>query len=155
MTMTLKHTQDVACKLVFCLKKILQYTGKVYSTVSNTILPKVKPDYDRDMFDLCTLAIDNGLIEIVSALMALTETITPSQLTLGSDGTVLIEGQKIVTSTPVEKMDVAGPTPALTFVGTVTQSVPLGSALAKLVLNAKSSLDKINSKKPEKTLEEL
>ncbi|MDR2663881.1 MAG: hypothetical protein LBC31_12885 [Treponema sp.] len=151
--MTLKHNQDVAGTLVTVLDHLLEVTGFVFGRIKG-MMKVLKLDYNQDMFDLCTLAIDNGLIDIASGLLALTETVTPAKLSLGADGTVQTEGEKVVTSTPVEKMDVAGPTPVLTFVSTVMQSIPLVSALGKLVTDAQEAFEEI-SDEPEKNLEEL
>jgi hypothetical protein len=151
--MAIKHNEEFAQLLVSTLRTILDITGGVY-TALDMILPKTMGnDFNRDMFTLCTVAVDNGLVDLVSGLLVLTMTSTPSKLNLGADGSVLIEGQALASSLTLEDRSVLGPTPALTFVSAIGKSLVLISPLstvAKDVLKFVDTIQKDNEpNKPE------
>ncbi|MDR2629865.1 MAG: hypothetical protein LBC60_02970 [Spirochaetaceae bacterium] len=109
--MALKNNEDAAFLLVNSLEMILKITGEVYEIVEAA--NEDNDDFNGDMFTLCTLAIDNGIIDTVSTLLAITMTSKESKLTLGSDGSVAIEAQTFVNATTATNAEVSSPTPAL------------------------------------------
>lgn len=148
----IKHNQDVANKLVSALGMILDITRGVYSALE-TALSGID-DFNQDTFTLCTVAVDNGLIDIVSGLLALTMTTTPTKLRLGSDGTVLVEGQSFVSSLTLEDKSVLGPTPALTWLDMLGKTAGLASPVSAVIQDVskvKAAAEKAKeTKAPEK-----
>jgi hypothetical protein len=120
--MAIKNDTDLAFKLVDTLGLILSITREVYGIVE--LANKKNKDFKKDMFTLCTIAIDYGIIDIVSGLLALTMTTKESKLLLGSDGTVAIEAQTIVQAGAVSQK-VETPTLALQQFALVTKGLSL------------------------------
>jgi hypothetical protein len=130
--MTIKHNADLAYKLVSVLEVVLSITDAAFPVIGEAFFAK-RPYKERDMYTLITVAIQNGIIDIVSALLAVTVTVTPSKLSLGADGTVLIEGQTIASSSSVEDKKVLGPTPALTWVSMVAKTAELIAPIGAVI----------------------
>jgi hypothetical protein len=154
--MTFKHNEDVAHKLVTVMDLVLDITEVVY-TVVETAVEKAfgKVEGFKDMFTLCTVAIDNGIINIVNGLLAATMTTTPSKLSLGADGTVLIEGQTIASSSSVENKSVLGPTPALTWLTMAGKTAGLAGPIGAVVKDVTTLVDAIEKDKETKPPEVL
>jgi hypothetical protein len=152
--MTIKHNADLAHKLVAVLETVLSITDGVFPLIGEKVFEK-RPYKERDMYTLCTVAIQNGIIDIVSALLVGTVTVTPSKLSLGADGTVLIEGQTIASSSSVEDKKVLGPTPALTWVSMIAKTAGLIQptlAVVGDIMAFKGALDKSKETTPPEEL---
>jgi hypothetical protein len=106
------------------------------------------------MFTLCTLAVDNGIINTVSGLLALTATSKESKLTLGSDGSVAIEAQTFINATTVQNTEVSSPTPALKQAELVFKTVQLAPDISSFLRDVTTSIMEF-AKKEESELEEL
>jgi hypothetical protein len=150
--MALKHNEDAAFLLVNTLETILKITGEVYEVIE--ACNEGSDNFNGDMFTLCTLAIDNGIINTVSALLAATLTTKESKLALGSDGSLVIEAQTFVNATTIQKTDVSSPTPALRQAQLVFQTINLIPDTAGFLRNVTTSIMGF-AKKEEKELEEL
>jgi hypothetical protein len=153
--MAIKNDTDLAYKLVDVMELILNITEEVYAIIR--LANNKNEDFDEDMFTLCTLAVDNGIRDIVFGLLALTETTKESKLTLGSDGSVAIEAQTLIQAVTTTTTEVETPTLALEqfslvtkIIGLVPEFSSLGRDIASLVMKGLDSRDK----KP-KTMEEL
>jgi hypothetical protein len=137
--MALKNNEDAAFLLVDTMELILKITAFVYS------LPEFIKGFDEnkkieinmDMLNLCKLAIDNGIINIVSGLLALTTTSKEAKLILGSDGSVAIEAQSFIQATTTNNTEVSTPTLAarqvamkMKFAGLFPDVFSLGEKIA-------------------------
>jgi hypothetical protein len=134
--MAIKNDTDLAFKLVDTLGLILSITRETYGIIA--MANKKNKDFNKDMFTLCTIAVDYGIIDIVSGLLAATMTIKESKLALGSDGTVAIEAQTLVQAVSATNQEVATPTLAIqqfTLVTKVLGLVPELSAFGRKVAN--------------------
>jgi hypothetical protein len=159
--MALKNNEDAAFILVDTLDTILSITAEVYAiverintswsprdsfhyfkkdkvTVNKTT--NKKEGFDWDMFTLCTMAVDNGIIEIVSGLLALTLTVKESKLVLGSDGSAVIEAQTFAAVTSGEERQVSTPTPLVKQTGLVLKTVRLAPQVSAFVRNTVTSI---------------
>jgi hypothetical protein len=155
--MILKHNADAAQYLVtFMDDVILSITGAVYKAVEKSV-EQIFGEVEgfKDMFTLCTVAIDNGIINTVSGLLALTMTITPSKLSLGADGTVLVEAQTFASSKSVEDKSVLGPTPALTWLGMIGKTAGLAGPVSAVVTDVTTLVDNIQADNKTTPPEEL
>jgi hypothetical protein len=148
----LKNNEDAAFYLVNVLEFILKLTSSVYATVE--AIHGEDADFDADMFSLCTLAVDNGIIDTVSTLLGITATTRESKLTLGSDGSVTIEAQTFVNATTVQKSDVSSPTPAIKQAQMVLQTLSLLPDIVDFIRDTTTTIQGF-VKKDEKELEEL
>jgi hypothetical protein len=134
--MAIKNDTDLAFKLVDTLGLILSITKETYGIIE--MANKKNKNFNKDMFTLCTIAVDYGIIDTVSALLAAIMTIKTSKLSLGSDGTVAIEAQTLVQAVSATNKKVATPTLAIqqfTLVTKVLGLVPELSGLARKVAN--------------------
>jgi hypothetical protein len=137
----LKHNGDSAQLLTTALGVILDITGLVYTALEPILSNSMGDDYNADMFTLCTVAVDNGLIDIVSALLAVTMTTTPSKLSLGSDGSVVVEAQSFASTTTALEANYSSPTPAITWFTVITQTAAkIGPPLGKLAKDVASPI---------------
>jgi hypothetical protein len=162
--MPIKDNEDAALILVNTLETILKISAEVYAIVegiNSTWSPrdsfhrfKREKGFDWDMFTLCTMAVDNGIIEIVSGLLAANVTFSESRMVLGADGSVLIQGANMVIATTVELKELATPTPAVRQIGLVTQTAQLVPQFSSFVRNAVDSITAFVQKEEPK-LEEL
>jgi hypothetical protein len=150
--MAFRHNQDAAFLLVNTLEMILKITGEVYEIIEAAT--EDNDDFDGDMFTLCTLAVDNGIINTVSTLLAITATTTEAKLNLGSDGSVAIEAQSFVSATTLEKKEVSTPTPAVKQAELVMSTVKLIPDMSSFVREVVTSVIGF-AKREEKELEEL
>jgi hypothetical protein len=143
--MALKNNEDAAFLLVNTLETILQFTTEVYATVeriNSTWSPRDSfhifrrdKGFDWDMFTLCTVAIDNGIIEIVSGLLGLTMTLKESKLILGADGSIVLEASKYVNATTEQSQEVSTPTPLVKQAGLVFQTAQIIPQISAFVRN--------------------
>jgi hypothetical protein len=153
--MAIKNDADLAYKLVDVMGLLLSITKEVYAPIKFS--KRKKKDFNEDMFTLCTVAVDNGIINIVSGLLALTETTKESKLILGSDGSIAMEAQTLIQAVTATQTEVKTPTLALQQFSLITkvaglspQFVGLGRDIASLVMKG------INSRKTKpKEWEEL
>jgi hypothetical protein len=150
--MALKHNEDAAFFLVDTLKTILKITKEVYAVIEAAT--EENKDFNKDMFTLCTLAVDNGIINIVSTLLAVTLTSKESKLTLGSDGSVAIEAQTFINATTVQSTEVSTPTPAMKQAALVSKTVQLVPDLSSFLREVTTSIIGF-AKKESSELEEL
>jgi hypothetical protein len=150
--MALKNNEDAAFLLVNAMEQILNLTSEVYAVIE--ACNEDNEDFNGDMLTLCGLAIDNGIIDTVSMLLALTMTTKESKLTLGSDGSVAIEAQTFVNATTATNAAVSTPTPAATQIALVAKTIKLIPDISKFVREVTTSIMKF-AKKEEKNLEEL
>ncbi|MDR1985891.1 MAG: hypothetical protein LBP88_02830 [Treponema sp.] len=148
----LKNNEDAAFYLVNVLEFILKLTSTVYATVET--IHGEDESFNADMFTLCTLAIDNGIIDTVSALLAATLTTRESKLNLGSDGSVTIEAQTFVNATTVQTAEVSSPTPAIKQAQIVLQTLGLLPDITDFIRDAVTTIMGFTQKE-EKELEEL
>jgi hypothetical protein len=133
--MALKNNEDAAFLLVNTLETILQFSQEVYAIVERVNRSwspvdsfhywKRNKGFPWDMFTLCTVAVDNGIIEIVSGLLAMTITMKESKLILGADGSIVLECEKYVNATTNQSQEVSTPTPLVKQVGLVAQTAQL------------------------------
>jgi hypothetical protein len=150
--MVLKNNEDAAFHLVNTMEMILKMTSEVYSLIE--AFTEGVEEFDGDMFTFCTLAVDNGIINIVSGLLARTMTSRESKITLGSDGSVAIEAQTFINATTTSSTEVSTPTPAMRQIALVMKSVNFIPDLVGFVRKVTTSI-KGFAKKDEKELEEL
>jgi hypothetical protein len=150
--MALKNNEDAAFLLVNTMEMILKITGEVYAVIE--ACNEENEDFNGDMFNLCTLAVDNGIINIVSALLAVTFTMKESKLTLGSDGSVAIEAQSFINATTTTSNEVSSPTPALKQAELVMKTVNLIPDMSSFVRNVTTSIMGF-AQKDESQMEEL
>jgi hypothetical protein len=150
--MALKNNEDAAFLLVDTLEMILKITGEVYSVVEEIM--GGNDDFNGDMFNLCTLAIDNGIINIVSTLLALTFTSRESKLALGSDGSIAIEGQSLISALTIENKELSTPTPALMQTQLIMKTVKLIPDISSFVREVTTSIMEF-AEKEETEVEEL
>jgi hypothetical protein len=150
--MALKDIEDAANFLVNTLETILKITGEVYEIIEAANEGNDK--FNGDMFNLCTLAVDNGIINTASTLLAIPMTTRETKLTLGSDGTAAIEAQTFVNATTVQKSDLSSPTPAIKQVQLVAQTAGLAPDVSSFLRATTTSI--MEFAKREKTeMEEL
>jgi hypothetical protein len=153
--MALKNNEDAAFLLVDTLEMVLKITAEVYSVVEELMEDYLEKEDQGDMFTLCTLAIDNGIISIVSTLLALTMTTRESKLTLGSDGSIAIEGQSLISALTIEKKELSTPTPALIQTQLIMKIVKLIPDISSFVGEVTTSIMEFAEKEEPKVLEEL
>jgi hypothetical protein len=148
--MALKNNEDAAFLLVDTLETILKITSEVYGIIEASTEENEK--FDGDMFTLCTLAVDNGIINIVSGLLALTMTSKESKLTLESNGSITIEGQSLISALTIENKEVSTPTPALVQTQLVMKTarlLPDISSYVREVVTTSIGFYKEANKKPQ------
>jgi hypothetical protein len=148
--MALKHNGDSAQLLVTALDAILGVTGAAYAVLEPILEKSMGDKFNADMFTLCTLAVDNGLVDIVSALLARTMTITPAKLSLGSDGSVIVEAQSFQSTTTELKGDYSSPMPALTRATLLAKTAgQIGPPIGKLAKDVVLPIYTIATKEPD------
>jgi hypothetical protein len=150
-----KADEDAAFLLVNTMETILSITSEVYAVVEECNADN--DDFDGDMFSLCTLAIDNGIITLVSGLLAATFTTRESSLSLGSNGSVTIEAQSFINATTTQATEVESPTPAFKQVSLVAQTVKLVPEISAFIRDAVTSIQGFveDAKETEDEMEEL
>jgi hypothetical protein len=150
--MALKNNADAAFLLVNMLETILKITSEVYEVVE--AIGKKNDGFNEDMFTLCTLAIDNGIIDTASGFLVAAMTTKEAKLTLGADGTVAIEAQSFVNATTIQTSKVSTPTPAIKQAVLVGQAVALIPDISSFLREVTTSI--IEFAQPEETeMEEL
>jgi hypothetical protein len=129
-----KNNVDPAFLLVDTVDFILGMTKVIYDIVQAGF-ELSDADFDKGMFTLITLTIDNGIIEIATtmlggAMLLKKVALSDSKLILGSDGHVLMTGESITTSVAVANTKDIGPTSAVL---TAVKYTKLGLAITELV----------------------
>jgi hypothetical protein len=151
--MAFKDHPDVAHFLVNTLDLILSITDAVYK-VAGSRLEASEKKYDKDMFTLCTLAIDNGIIDTVSILLDIVVTISEAKLILDAAGNITIAAESINDVTSIKHTKLQSPTPAMQQAMLLVKAASLTSDLADIIVNAGVSIygftDKGKGKDPEK-----
>jgi hypothetical protein len=122
--MAFRNEDDVAALLVDTLDMVLGMTSEVYSIcewsikkgfkIANEKLKagEEKKEFDKDAFNLCTVAIDYGIIEIVSILLAVAWTAREPKIVLGADGSISMTSNSFSNAYTTDTTNVATPTPA-------------------------------------------
>jgi hypothetical protein len=128
--MTLKNNTDIAHKLVDVMDLLLKITQEVYAAIR--LVNETNKDFNKDMFTLCTISIDYGIIETVSLLLAIVGTTKQAKLVLGADGSVAIEAQTLTQAVAGAKTEVATPSLAAQQVDVLIKLAGLIPELTKL-----------------------
>jgi hypothetical protein len=150
--MALKNNSDVAYLLTDIMEMILRITSEVYATLKfvneqidshDKEKKKGRIIWNEDQFKLCTIAIDNGIIDTVSMLLALTGTAKEAKLILGSDGSVALEAQTLINAVLTTDTKVATPTLAvqqakliMELVGIIPEGVTLARDTSAFVMKS-------------------
>jgi hypothetical protein len=166
--MALKNNSDVAFLLTDTLDLILKITSEVYAILrfvneqQKNSSGKGSIIWNEDQFKLCTLAIDNGIIDTVSMLLALTGTAKQAKVILGSDGSVLIASQSLITAVLTDKTEVATPTLGaqqvkliLQLAGLIPEGVKLTRDTATLVMKGVKTIKGFTTAPKQNTPETL
>jgi hypothetical protein len=138
--MALKNDTAIAHKLVEVMELILKMTKEVYAAIR--LVNEENKGFDEDMFTLCTIAIDHGIIETVSGLLALTGTTKPAKLVLGADGSLAIEAQTLVQAVAAANTEVATPSLAVQQATLIIKLVGLMPELTGLTRSTASLVRK-------------
>ncbi|MDR1249782.1 MAG: hypothetical protein LBK63_10810 [Treponema sp.] len=136
--MSFQNEEYPAYLLVNVMETILSITSEVYAVVKDCNAKNT--NFDVDMFNLCTMAVDNGIITLASGILALVETSRRGSLSLGSDGSVTIEAQSFIHATTVDATKVSSPTPAFKQVALVAKTVKLIPKLSAFVRTSITSI---------------
>jgi hypothetical protein len=120
--MAFKNDSDAAHLLVNTLDLILSITSLVYDAVASS-LEVTGEEYNKDMFTLCTLAIDNGIIDTVSILLGISATVSEAKLILDASGNITLKGASITDVAAMSHAEVHTPTPAIEQAGLVMKGV--------------------------------
>jgi hypothetical protein len=141
--LTVKHNGDIAHTLTMVLMDLILPLTEGVIDALRAALPKDKEVQDN--FTLCAVAVQNGIIEVVTGMLAYSLTTTPSKLNLNADGSVVIEAETFATSTTVQDLSVLGPTPAMTWVPVAAALGGLASPLGILIKDITNLVSTVKS----------
>jgi hypothetical protein len=111
--MALRDNENFAFLLVNLLETVLKITDVAYKAVEES-LGDVMDSKMRDKINVSALLIDTGIIDMVSALLALTGTTKSAQIELKSNGAISIEAAEDQSVYVQNMSSDATPTPAIT-----------------------------------------
>jgi hypothetical protein len=145
--MAFRNHPDAAHLLVNTLDMILSITSTVYEVVEGAL--ELADKNDKDKFTLCTLAIDNGIIDIVSIALGAMVNIEDPKIILDSGGNITIKGSSVTDVASASHVEVNTPTPAieaaalgLTMGSKVFDMINLGMKAADTIANFVSDAKK-------------
>jgi hypothetical protein len=152
--MALKDNEYAAFLLVNTMDTILSIASEVYAVVA--LANKDNKKFNQDMFSLCTMAVDNGIINVVSTILSIIGTTKSSALSLGSDGSVTISAQSFINATTTQATKVSSPTLAFQQVALVAKTIALLPKASNILRTATTSIKSfVENAQKEKTIEEL